>query len=84
MKLLDKSDLQCIVILKRTPEFPQFMEILNQSLKELALVTTTIKDDVVLRWNQGKSQELLDIIRKIKSADEELHAFKTEARQHIE
>ncbi len=84
MIALDKNDLQTLVILKRTQEWPRFMDILSRSISVLTIANATIKDEVQLRWNQGKVQELLDIIRQIKTSDEELHKFKTEARQHIE
>ena len=81
---LDKSELQAIVILKRTPEFKTLLDIFNRSINTLAITNAMMKDEVVSRWNQGRIQELLDILNKIKTADEELHAFNKEARTHVE
>uniref|UniRef100_A0A6H2A3A6 Uncharacterized protein n=1 Tax=viral metagenome TaxID=1070528 RepID=A0A6H2A3A6_9ZZZZ len=81
---LDKQELQAIVLLKRVPEFKSFLDVLNRSIATLSYSNAMTKDEVISRWNQGRLQELIDITNKIKTADEELHAFKTEARQHVE
>jgi hypothetical protein len=81
---LDKNELQAIIILKRNPEFKIFLDIFNRSVGALSIINASLKDEVSVRWNQGRIQELLEIIRKIKTADEELHEFRTEARQHVE
>jgi hypothetical protein len=72
------------MLLKRAPEFKIFLDILNRSINHISITNAICKDDTVMRWNQGRAQELLDIIKVIKNADEELHAFKSEARKHIE
>jgi hypothetical protein len=77
---LDKQELQAIVILKRTPEFKQFIGVLTRELNTVSIKNATIKDDVHMRWNQGHAQILLEILTKIKTADEDLHAFNTVAR----
>jgi hypothetical protein len=80
---LDKQELQTIVILKRVPEFKQFIDILNKSLNALSLKNATVNDEILVRWNQGRIQELLDITKQIKSADEELHSVSKEARKYV-
>lgn len=82
--ILDKQEIQAIVILKRTPEFKILLDIFNRSINTLAITNAMTKDEVISRWNQGRVQELLDIVNKIKTADEELHAFNKEARTHVE
>ena len=81
---LDKSELQAIVILKRIPEFKQFIDVLSRSISAMSIANAMVKDEVISRWNQGRLQELIDITNKIRTSDEELHAFRTEARQHVE
>jgi hypothetical protein len=84
MITLDKQEIQAIVILKRVPEFKVFLDVLGRSISNLSYSNAMVKDEVISRWNQGKLQELIDITSKIKTADEELHAFRSEARQHVE
>jgi hypothetical protein len=84
MITLDKSELQAIVLLKRIPEFKAFLDILNREASTLSYSSAVIKDEVVMRWTQGKFQEVMDLINRIKTADEELHSFRPEARKHVE
>jgi hypothetical protein len=85
IKTLDKQELQAIVVLKRTPDFKTFLDILNKSVNVLFISNASQKDEIVARWNQGRTQEILDILNKIKNADEDLRNYKeSEARRHIE
>jgi len=70
--------------LKRVPEFKAFLDILNREAQVLSYQSAIIKDEIVMRWTQGRFQEINDILSKIKTADEELHAFRSEARKHVE
>jgi hypothetical protein len=82
---LDKSELQAIVILKRSPEGKTFIDALNRSANFLSLQNASQRDDVQSRWTQGRVQELLDILNKIKNAEEDLRTINPqEARRHIE
>ncbi len=72
------------MILKRNPDFKIFLDALNRSMTTLFVSNAITKEETVMRWNQGKAQELIDIINKIKNADEELRSFRPEARQHVE
>lgn len=81
---LDKSELQAIVLLKRMPEFKIFYDVLKRSMNLLCVAGVSIKEETQTRWNQGRAQELIDIVTKINTADEELPRFKEKARQHVE
>jgi hypothetical protein len=81
---LDKHDIQNIVLLLRYQEFIKFIELLNKSANALAIGNAAIKDETLAKWNQGRIQELLDILKIIRSASEDLKGFKTEARKHVE
>lgn len=74
MNYLDKTDLYNIVSLKRYKEFNLFMDILAKKANYLSSKCIVTKDDVEARWLQGRVQELLDLMRDIKRADEELKA----------
>ena len=84
MICLDKHDLQVIVLLRRNPDFVKFIEILNKAAHAVAIGNAQIKDEVISRWNQGRLQELLDILKIIKNADEDMQGLRTEARRHVE
>lgn len=58
----DEHVLRAIVRLKGMAEFDVLMKYFNDSYKEQLVMNCTIKDDVLLRWNQGKSQVLGDIL----------------------
>jgi hypothetical protein len=81
---LEKQELQALVILKRVPEYKTLSDILEKRIRTISLANAIIKDDIQARWNQGRVQELLDLLKMFKTADEELHLFKSEARKHIE
>lgn len=81
---LDKQELQAIMVLKMIPEFKIFVDILNKESSNLSYSCASTKDEILLRWNQGRYQEILDILTKIKTADEELRSYRTEARKHVE
>jgi hypothetical protein len=81
---LDKQELQVLVSLRRNSDFIKFIEILNRSANALAIGNALTKDDVLTRWNQGKIQELLEILKAIKNADEDLSGYNAPARKHIE
>lgn len=84
MIALDKQELQAIVILKRIPEFKVFLDFLGREATNLSYSSAVAKDDIVMRWTQGKFQGLSELLNRIKTADEELHAFSKEARKHVE
>lgn len=83
MITLDKQDIQNIVLLRRYPEFEKFIALLNRSAEVLAIANAAIKDDTLVKWNQGRVQELIDILKVIRNANEDLQNFKTEARKHV-
>lgn len=72
---IDKNDIQNIVILKRVPEFKKLMELIKRRITELSIKNAVIKDEVLMHWNQGRVQELLDIIKEVESADENLRSY---------
>lgn len=84
MITLDKQELQAIVVLKRIPEFKQFVDMMTREATNLSYSSAIAKDEIVMRWTQGKFQGLTELLNKIKTADEELHAFRSEARKHVE
>ncbi len=84
MILLDKHDLQVIVSLRRNADFIQFIEILNRSANAIAIGNAKIRSEVSTRWNQGRRQELLDILNKIEKADEDFKQYRKEARKFVE
>jgi hypothetical protein len=81
---LDKQELQSIMLLKTNPDFKVFLDIIVRSITHLSILNASIKDDTLNKWNQGRIQELLDIQKVIKTCNEELHAFRAEARKHVE
>ncbi len=81
---LDKQAIQNLVILKRSPEFVTFMNLLEKSKIALALSNARCADDITCRWNQGRIQELDDILSKIKTSDEDLLAFREAPRKNID
>ena len=72
---LDKIDIQNIVILKRYPEFVRFTSLLERAATTLSVKNATIREDIFIHWNQGRVQELLDILNKIRTAEEDLKQF---------
>ena len=78
---LDRQALQNIVILKRNPEFIAFLLLLERAKIAIALSNSRMSDEVMCRWNQGRVQELDDILTKIKTSDEDLKNFNTAPRK---
>lgn len=54
--------------LEGNADFEVFAVWLEESLTELRTFSSHTKDEVVLRWQQGASQVLDDLVSKIRSA----------------
>lgn len=54
--------------LEGNAEFEVIVGWLEESLADLRSASMHTKDEVVLRWQQGASQTLDDLVRKIRSA----------------
>ncbi|MDD4877397.1 MAG: hypothetical protein PHQ86_09825 [Dehalococcoidales bacterium] len=79
MVKLTQQELHSITILRTNPDFKVFLDVLNRSAIIAAAQSATIKDEVIMRWNQGRYQELDEILKVVKTSDEELRAFKSSA-----
>ncbi len=65
MKKLERRELEAINRMHGLEDFQTFITILKDSATELSLLNSKVESDVQTRWNQGKVQELLDILKKI-------------------
>jgi len=77
---LTQQELHAVQLLRTNPEFKIFLDVLNRSAIIAAAQSATIKDEVIMRWNQGRYQELDEILKVVKTSDEELRAFRSSAR----
>lgn len=69
--MLAKADmrlLSSLASLETNEEFRLVIEWLNTSLAELHYATPAIKDEVLLRWQQGASQMLQEFLSTAKAA----------------
>ena len=71
-----QSVLEAIAVMKLTPEFTIFMEWFIATRQVLQNNNNTMKDDLQLRWNQGKIQNITDIIDAIDNVFVLLDAYK--------
>lgn len=81
MKKLERSELEAIIAINSNPDFQTFLGIIKDSAYELAIKSSSITDEIQLRWNQGKTQELLDILKKIRDASGDLEYLRKQVRK---
>ena len=62
--------------LEGNTEFEVVMGWLEESRADLHVASMHTKDEVVLRWQQGASQVLDDLIRKVRSSRQAHHSRK--------
>lgn len=79
MKKLNRSELETIIKLSAHEEFENFLAILRDSSYLLSVVNSRLKDEVEVRWNQGRVQELLDILKIISEARVDLELLKKQS-----
>lgn len=60
--------ISALASLEGNADFEVFVGWLEESQAELQAESRHTKDEVVLRWQQGASQTLDDLMRKIRSA----------------
>jgi hypothetical protein len=81
MKKLERSELEAVIRINANPDFQIFTGIIKDSAYELAIKNSNIQDETQLRWNQGRTQELLDILKKIRDAGEDLDYLRKQVRK---
>lgn len=81
MKKLNREDMEVILRLKTQEDFILFLGILKESTHLLGIANGLLRDEIDVRWNQGKMQELLDIIKKINDTDTDLEYMRKQAKR---
>ncbi len=77
--LLSKPDRQLLVALSALESDPNFQLVLNwlfSSQEELYQNTSYIKDEVLVRWNQGAVQAVIEIIEVVMNSRQSLDRLK--------
>ncbi len=77
--LLSKPDRQLLVALSALESDPNFQLVLNwlfSSQEELYKNTSYIKDEVLVRWNQGAVQAVIEIIEVVMNSRQSLDRLK--------
>lgn len=65
--------LSALSALEGHPDFVVITEWLKASLQQLHSDSSRVQDDVLVRWNQGASQVLEDLLMKAQSARDVLN-----------
>ena len=81
MKKLERSELESLVSISGNIDFIAFINILKETAHEIAIKNSSVIEEVQFRWNQGRIQEILDILKKIRDASEELEYTRKQARK---
>lgn len=82
MKNLTANELEVVLRLSLNEDFIKFMEIIRDSSFMLGVNNSKIKDEVEVRWNQGRMQELLDLIKLVKDCKTDLdYLYSKQARR---
>lgn len=82
MKTMNVNELELVLRLSVNEDFVKFLEILRDSSYILGVTGAKMKDEVECRWNQGRMQELLDIIKTVKECKMNLdYAYSKQPRR---
>jgi C4-dicarboxylate transporter len=81
MKKLERPELEALVSISGNIDFITFTNILKETAHEIAIKNSTIIEEVQFRWNQGRVQEILDILKKIRDAKDELEYTRKQVRK---
>lgn len=73
MKKLEQHTIKAFVNLGRDHNFEIVLKWFQESLDEINLAMADLEPDIRLRWEQGKAQNLGEIIKKITEADKALN-----------
>jgi len=73
MKPLNIKEVELFIRLSNDPDFREFLSIVKESVLMLGTINAKIKDETELRWNQGRMQELLDILKKVSDSISDLN-----------
>jgi len=73
MKPLNIKEVELFIRLSNDPDFREFLSIVKESVLILGTINAKIKDETELRWNQGRMQELLDILKKVSDSISDLN-----------
>lgn len=77
--LLSKPDRQLLVALSALETDPNFQVVMNwlfSSQEEIYQNTSYIKDEVLVRWNQGAAQAVIEIIEVAMNTRQSLDRLK--------
>jgi|15BtaG_2_1085339.scaffolds.fasta_scaffold34846_2 hypothetical protein len=76
MERLDRRQIQAIVSLQMSEDFKIFVEWLRTSRDKEQDALTNHKDEILMRWSQGKTQLLNDQLNTIDNARETFNRMK--------
>lgn len=75
MNVPDKKILSALVSIQKHSEWKIIRDWLEDSKEENMESMVTLKEDIGLRWKQGNSQELVEILYYIDEAKDALDRF---------
>lgn len=84
MKELDESVLRALSSLRYNKDFEVFLEWLRANIADLMKSNSSMKDDILIRWQQGGIQVLVQLLEAIDSVETSLEMLKNHKDRKFE